>query len=182
MRIQKIILILAIVLSVGVILVYNGIIIKQEMIGAKWAQVDDQLQRRNDLISVLVNTVKGYSFYEKNILENITNARSQWAKAINIDEKVLAAGQMDTALSKLILVVENYTDLKDNEKILVLMDEFSGAENRIDLERMRYNEAVKNYNIAVRTFPGDIISNIFGFKPSTEYFKADPSLAGNAKR
>lgn len=173
MRIQKIILGLAVFLAVVTIFVYNGIITKQEMIAAKWAQVENQLQRRSDLIPNLVNTVQGYSFHEKNVLENIVNARSQWAKAGTIDEKVSAAGKMDTALSKLILVVENYPDLKASGTFLALMDELSGTENRIAVERMRYNEAVREYNIAVRTFPGSVISNIFGFKPAIEYFKVE---------
>jgi LemA protein len=135
--------------------------------------VENQLQRRNDLIPNLVNTVKGYAAHEKTVFENVTNARSQWAKANTLDEKVKAAGAMDSALSRLLLVVENYPNLKADQTFLKLMDELSGTENRIAVERMRYNEAVKDYNITVRMFPGNIIAGMFGYKPATEYFKAE---------
>jgi len=171
-----------ILLGLGVIIVlmilyfvsiYNGIVTKHETITAKWAQVENQLQRRNDLIPNLVNTVKGYAAHEKTVFENVTNARSQWAKANTLDEKVKAAGGMDTALSRLLLVVENYPNLKADQTFLSLMDELSGTENRIAVERMRYNEAVKDYNITVRMFPGNIIAGMFGYKPASEYFKAE---------
>jgi len=153
--------------------VYNSIVSKQEMITAKWAQVENQLQRRNDLIPNLVNTVKGYASHEKNVLEDITNARSQWAKAGSVEEKVKAAGEIDKALGRLIMVTENYPDLKANQTFLSLMDELSGTENRISVERMRYNEAVRDYNTTVRIFPGNIVAGIFGYRVATEYFKSE---------
>ena len=152
---------------------YNGIVSKHETITAKWAQVENQLQRRNDLIPNLVNTVKGYAAHEKTVLEDVTNARSQWAKAGSLEEKVKAAGAIDAAISRLLLVVENYPNLKADQTFLKLMDELSGTENRIAVERMRYNDAVKDYNITVRMFPGNIIAGMFGYKPATEYFKAE---------
>ncbi|MCU0651737.1 MAG: LemA family protein [Candidatus Omnitrophica bacterium] len=158
---------------VTVISVYNGIVSKHETIAAKWAQVDNQLQRRNDLIPNLVNTVKGYAAHEKTVFENITNARSQWAKANTIEEKVQAAKATDAALARLLLVVENYPDLKASTNFLALQDELAGTENRIAVERMRYNEAVKDYNISVRTFPGNIIAGSCGYKVATEYFKSE---------
>ena len=164
---------LTLFIIISMVSVYNSIVSKHETITAKWAQVENQLQRRNDLIPNLVNTVKGYAAYEKNVLEDITNARSQWAKASTIQEKVQAAGSMDTALSRLLLVVENYPDLKANQTFLNLMDELSGTENRIAVERMRYNESVRDYNITVRMFPGNFIASMFGYKPATEYFKAE---------
>lgn len=151
---------------------YNGIVSKHETITAKWAQVENQLQRRNDLIPNLVNTVKGYAAHEKTVFEEVTNARSQWGKAATLEEKVKAAGAVDSALARLLLVVENYPNLKANESFLKLMDELSGSENRIAVERMRYNEAVRDYNVTVRMFPGNMIAGMFGFKPATEYFKA----------
>lgn len=156
--------------------VYNGIVSKHETITSSWAQVENQLQRRNDLIPNLVNTVKGYAGHEKTVFENVTNARSQWAKANTIEEKVTAASAIDSALARLLLVVENYPNLKADQTFLRLMDELSGTENRIAVERMRYNEAVKTYNIAVRTFPGNIIANKYGFKPAAEYFKAEEKV------
>jgi len=152
---------------------YNSIVSKHEMITAKWAQVDNQLQRRNDLIPNLVSTVKGYASYEKEVFEAITNARSQWAKAGTVDEKVKAASAVDSALSRLLFVAENYPTLKANDTFLKLMDELAGSENRIVVERMRYNEAVRDYNVTVRMFPGNIIAGIAGYKTASEYFKAE---------
>ncbi|MFA6281553.1 MAG: LemA family protein, partial [Candidatus Omnitrophota bacterium] len=154
---------------------------KHETITANWAQVENQLQRRNDLIPNLVNTVKGYAAHEKNVLEDVTKARSQWANAGTVEEKVKAAGAVDSALSRLLLVVENYPNLKADQSFLKLMDELAGTENRIAVERMRYNEAVKDYNIAVRKFPGNVIAGMFNFKPATEYFKAVESATSVPK-
>lgn len=153
--------------------IYNVIVSKHENITASWAQVENQLQRRNDLIPNLVNFVKGYIGYEKGLLEDITNARSQWAKATTVEEKVQAASQTDTALGRLIAVVENYPDLKANQTFLKAMDELAGTENRIAVERMRYNEAVRSYNVTVRMFPGNVLAKILGYKPASEYFKAE---------
>lgn len=158
---------------VSFILVYNGMVTKHETITAKWAQVENQLQRRNDLIPNLVNTVKGYASHERTVFQEVTNARSQWAKARTMDEKVKAAAGIDAALARLLLVVENYPNLKADQTFLKLMDELSGTENRIAVERMRYNETVREYNVTVRMFPGNIIAGMFGYKPATEYFKAE---------
>jgi len=153
--------------------IYNGIVSKHETITAKWAQVENQLQRRNDLIPNLVNTVKGYAGHEKTVFEDVTNARSQWAKAGTTEEKVKAAGAVDSALSRLLMVAENYPELKASQNFLTLQDQLEGTENRIAVERMRYNEAVQDYNITVRTFPGNFIAGMFGYKPAAEYFKAE---------
>lgn len=162
-----------VVVGMSIASIYNGIVSSHENITAKWAQVDNQLQRRSDLIPNLVNTVKGYAAHEKTVLENVVLARSQWAKAATVEDKVRAAANMDTALARLLLVVENYPNLKADETFLRLMDELSGTENRIAVERMRYNEAVKDYNIIVRRFPGNVVSGMFGYKVATEYFKAE---------
>ena len=154
---------------------YNGLVSFHENITEKWSQVENQLQRRNDLIPNLVNTVKGYAAHEKTVFEDITNARSQWAKAANVDDKVKAASAIDSALSRLLMVAENYPNLKADNTFLKLMDELAGTENRISVERMRYNQAVRDFNIAVRSFPGNVIAGFSGFKPATEYFKAQES-------
>ena len=152
---------------------YNGIVSKHENITAKWAQVENQLQRRNDLIPNLVETVKGYASHEKTLLEDVTRARSQWAGAASVNDKIKAANQIDAALGRLLLVVENYPNLKADQTFLRLMDELAGTENRIAVERMRYNEAVLEFNVAVRMFPGNVVAGMFGYKPATEYFKAE---------
>ena len=163
----------AVIAIVVFISVYNGIVAKHETITSRWAQVDNQLQRRNDLIPNLLNTVKGYAAHEKNVFMEVTNARSQWAKAGTVDEKLRAASAIDSALSRLLVVAENYPNLKANDTFLKLMDELSGTENRIAVERMRYNEAVRDYNITVRTFPGNIIAKRSGYKTANEYFKSE---------
>ncbi|HPT38883.1 MAG TPA: LemA family protein [Candidatus Omnitrophota bacterium] len=152
---------------------YNSIVSKHETITAKWAQVDNQLQRRNDLIPNLVNSVKGYAAHEKGVFEAVTDARSQWARAGSVDEKVKAAGALDAALSRLLFVAENYPTLKADGTFLKLMDELAGSENRIAVERMRYNEAVRDYNVTVRMFPGNIVAGIINYKVASEYFKAE---------
>lgn len=173
---KKFFIVLAVIIVLIVlsfVSVYNGIVAKHETITAKWAQVENQLQRRNDLIPNLVNSVKGYAAHEKTLFEDVTNARSQWAKANTVDEKVNAASAVDSALSRLLLVVENYPILKADQTFLALMDELAGTENRIAVERMRYNESVRDYNVTVRMFPGNIIAGMFGYKTATEYFKAE---------
>ena len=160
------------VIGVAVMSLYNGIVTKHETITAKWAQVESQLQRRLDLIPNLVNSVKGYAAHEKTVFEEVTKARSAWTGAATMDDKVKAASSMDSAISRLLLVAENYPQLKADGTFLKLMDELSGTENRIAVERMRYNEAVKDYNITVRQFPANIVAGSFGYKPATEYFKA----------
>jgi LemA protein len=163
----------AVVAAMAFMGIYNSIVSKHENITAKWAQVENQLQRRYDLIPNLVNSVKGYAAHEKTVFEDVTKARSQWASANTIDDKVKAASGMDSALGRLIAVAENYPQLKADGTFLKLMDELSGAENRIAVERMRYNEAVLNFNVTVRRFPGNIIAGMFGYKPANQYFKAD---------
>lgn len=159
--------------ALGLAGVYNNIVSLHETITAKWAQVENQIQRRADLIPNLVNTVKGYAAHEKTLFEDVTRARSQWASAKSVDEKVAAAGTIDSALSRLIAVAENYPLLKADQTFLRLMDELSGTENRVAVERMRYNESVQNFNITVRRFPGNVVAGFFGYKPATEYFKAE---------
>jgi LemA protein len=161
------------VLIISAVSIYNGMVSRHENITEKWSQVENQLQRRNDLIPNLVNSVKGYASHEKTLFENITNARSQWAKANTVEDKVKAASGIDSALSRLLMVAENYPLLKADGTFMKLMDELAGTENRISVERMRFNEAVRDYNIAVRSFPGNIIAGISGFNPATEYFKAE---------
>jgi len=172
MKVLLVVLAVAIVVGMGFAGVYNGIVSKHEAITAKWAQVENQLQRRNDLIPNLVSSVKGYASHEKTVFEEVTKARSQWANAGTVDEKVKAAGAVDSAISRLLLVAENYPTLKADQTFLKLMDELAGTENRIAVERMRYNESVRDFNTTVRMFPGNIVAGMFGYKPATEYFKS----------
>src|SRR5512143_2377506 len=164
-----------IVLSVAVVALsvmnsYNKFVNLNEQVTNQWKQVDVQLVRRSDLIPNLVSTVKGYASHEKEIFEKLADARARMAGAKTPAESIDAANQMSTALSRLLVVVENYPNLKADQTFLRLMDELSGTENRIAVERMRYNEAVRDYNVTVRMFPGNLVAGMFGYKPASEYF------------
>jgi LemA protein len=150
---------------------YNKFVKMDVAIKAAWSQVENQLQRRYDLIPNLVETVKGFAKQEKSVLVEVTNARAKVGGAGNIPDKIAANNQLSGALSRLLLVVEKYPDLKSNQNFMRLQDELAGTENRIAVERMRYNEAVKAYNEAIKTFPANIIAGMFNFKESP-YFEA----------
>ena len=151
---------------------YNILVQRQEAVRESWAQVENVLQRRYDLIPNLVNTVKGYASHERGVLEEVTRLRSQWGEAKTLDEKVGAAQQLEGALGRLMVVVERYPDLKANQNFLALQDELTGTENPIAVERRHYNEVVRNYNVAVRSFPSNLVAGLAGFHLSTAYFEA----------
>ena len=143
---------------------YNSLVSASQGVDEQWANVNSVYQRRADLIPNLVSTVKGYMKYEGSTLTAVTEARSAWAKAGTVDEKIAAGSTMDSAISRLLVTMENYPQLKANEGTNKLMDELAGTENRISVERMRYNELVKGYNMQTKYFPGSIIANMFGFR------------------
>jgi len=143
---------------------YNRFVGEEEAIKTQWSQVENQLQRRNDLIPNLVETTKGFAQHEEGIYKDIADARSRLLAAQSPEEKIQAANQTTTALGRLLAVVENYPQLKANEQFNRLMDELSGTENRIAVERMRYNEAVLKYNTDRRQFPQNVTAKIFSFK------------------
>jgi LemA protein len=149
---------------------YNSLVRLDEGIKGAWAQVENQLQRRYDLIPNYVETVKGYARHEKEVFLRVTEARSRVGAATNIKEKIDANNNLSSALSRLLLVVERYPDLKANENFIRLQDELAGTENRISVERRRYNEAVKTYNVKIRSFPTNILAGVFGFTKA-EFFK-----------
>jgi len=151
---------------------YNTMVTMQENIQQSWAQVENQLKRRSDLIPNLVNTVKGYAAHEKEIFENIAAARAKLAGATTISEKISAARALDGALARLLAIVENYPNLKADQTFARLMDELAGTENRIAVERMRYNRAVEAYNAFIKRFPQRLIAASFGFEPAT-YFEVE---------
>jgi LemA protein len=154
----------------SVIATRNRLVTMDEAINGQWSQVENQLQRRNDLIPNLVNTVKGYASHEKEIFENIAAARAKMAGARTKDDTIDGANQMSGALSRLLLVVERYPDLKANQNFSQLMDELAGTENRLSVERKRYNDLVRDYNASLRRFPDNMIASIFNLRPAT-YFK-----------
>ncbi len=152
---------------------YNQLVTLNESITGAWSQVENVLQRRNDLIPNLVNTVKGYAAHEKEIFENVAQARAKLAGATTINEKVQANVALEGALGRLLAIVERYPDLKANQNFLALQDELAGTENRIAVERKRYNEIVQSYNILVKSFPSNLIAAVTGFGKKEVYFKAE---------
>ena len=150
----------------------NNMVSKNEAVKAAWSQVDIVLQRRADLIPNLVETVKGYAKQEQTVFGDIAKARSALLSAGSPQEKIAANGQLDGALGRLLLIVENYPQLKSNENFLRLQDELAGTENRIAVERKRYNDTLQDYNTYVQQFPNNIFAGWAGFKPNPAYFTA----------
>lgn len=166
---------------------YNKMVSYDESISSAWSQVENQYQRRLDLIPNLISTVKGYAAHEKQIFEDIAEARSKVGGIVNIDSSVLEneekfaeyqkiQNQLSSSLQRLLAVTENYPDLKANQNFLALQDELAGTENRISTERKRYNDIVKAYNTFIRKFPQNLIANMSGFEKKP-YFEADSSAS-----
>ena len=151
---------------------YNGLVSMNENVTGKWAQVENQLQRRNDLIPNLVNTVKGYATHETEIFKQVADARAKLGGAKTVAETSAANNEMNTALSRLLMVAESYPDLKANTNFTQLQDELAGTENRIAVARKDYNDAVQSYNAKIKSLPASLYAGAFGFTPR-DYFKAD---------
>ena len=143
---------------------YNRLVTMDEGVKAAWAQVENQLQRRYDLIPNYVETVKGYAAHEKEVFVKVTEARSRVASATSVPDKIRSNNELSSALSRLLVVVERYPELKANTNFIRLQDELAGTENRIAVERRRFNEAVRGYNTAIRRFPTNILAGMFGFE------------------
>src|SRR5580704_3194657 len=175
---KAVILLLVVLLVVGLIFgsMYvsrrNQMAIKRESVNAAWAQVDVVLQRRADLIPNLVQTVKGYAVQEQTVFGDIAAARAALIGAKTPSDKIAANGQLDSALSRLLVIVENYPQLKSNENFMRLQDELAGTENRIAVERKRYNDSVQAYNTYIGLFPNSIFASWAGFKRNEAYFQA----------
>ena len=173
------IVILAIVAIVGILAASvigtdNGLATSREAVTSKAADIDTALQRRADLIPNLVNTVKGFTQHEDEVIEKITTAREHLVNAQSLEEKSAANAELTSGLNALMVIVENYPDLKSSENFIALQDELSGTENRIATARHDYNEVVKAYNTKIQTFPSNIIAGMFNFEKA-EYFEADDS-------
>lgn len=148
---------------------YNGLVNAEMTVEEKFATIDTQLTRRADLIPNLVNTVKGYAAHEEEVYTAIADARAKLSGSTDIDDKIEAGNQLDSAISRLLVVVEQYPELKANSNFIGLMDQLEGTENRLATARMDYNEAVKNYNTKIRRFPGSIVASMFGFEKQVMY-------------
>lgn len=159
-----VIILAAVVVGSTFVSKWNQLVTMDTDIKAKWAQVDNQLQRRNDLIPNLVETVKGFAAQEKSIMESIANARAKMAGGGSVQDRIAASNELSSALSRLLVVVENYPQLKSNVTFNRLMDELAGTENRLSVERKRYNDSVQVYNTTIRQFPSNLIASILGFK------------------
>jgi LemA protein len=161
--------------------VKNTLVSKNEAVKSAWSQVDVVLQRRADLIPNLVATVKGYAQQEVTVFGDIAKARASLLSAGTPSEKIAANGQLDGALGRLLLIVENYPQLKSNENFLRLQDELAGTENRIAVERKRYNDTLQDYNTYVQQFPNSLFAGWAGFKPNEAYFAASEASRANPK-
>jgi LemA protein len=150
---------------------YNKMVGMKEGLDAAWAQVENQLQRRNDLIPNLVEVTRGYAAHERDVFDRIADARARLLAGGTRDERIAAANEMTGALGRLLALSERYPDLKANQQFARLSDELAGTENRIAVERMRYNDAVRDYNSYIKSFPAVLYSGPFGFKPE-RYFEA----------
>lgn len=170
LRIVRVV-VLALAIGAGSGCSYNRFTGQEEAIRAQWAQVENQLQRRNDLIPNLVATVQGFAQQEKDVFQAVADARAKMAGASTPAQRIEAANAESSALARLLVVVENYPQLKSNETFMRLMDELAGTENRLSVERMRYNERVQEYNALRRRFPSNITASIFGFNEHP-YFDA----------
>ncbi|GAB0170765.1 LemA family protein [Lysinibacillus sp. CTST325] len=166
-----IIVIILVVLALLFIPKYNSLVTAEESVVSKWAQVENQLQRRYDLIPNLVESVKGYANHEKEVIASITEARAQMGSAQSPKEQAVANDTLNGALSRLLVVVENYPNLKADANFRQLMDELAGTENRLAVAREDYNNEVQTFNKTVKRFPGNLIAGMFGFEQK-EYFKA----------
>lgn len=151
---------------------YNGLVSAEESVDAQWHQVENQYQRRVDLIPNLVETVKGYAAHEEKIFTEVAQYRSQWGAATTPQERVKAANGMESAISRLLVIAENYPQLKANENFLALQAQLEGTENRIAVERMRYNEKVREYNTQLKRMPSSTVAGMMGLEPKA-YFEAE---------
>jgi LemA protein len=163
-RIVGILVALVVALSIGAGCSYNRFATQDETVRAAWSQVENQLQRRHDLIPNLVETVKGFAQQEKDVFQAVADARARMAGAGPLNERIAAANAESSALARLLVVVENYPQLKSNENFLRLSDELAGTENRIATERQRFNDAARVYNTMRRRFPGNLMAGLFGFE------------------
>jgi len=162
---------LVVIIALWYVATYNSLIRLNEGVNGKWAQVETQYQRRVDLIPNIVQTVKGYKDFEQETLTQIVALRSQWQTAPTVNAKIEAANQIESTLSKLLVIAENYPDLKANTNFLALQDELANTENKIAVERGRYNDAVRDFNARIKTFPTKIVAGNLGYT-DREYFQA----------
>ncbi|MGI6621279.1 MAG: LemA family protein [Bacillota bacterium] len=164
---------LVVVIGAWLVSTYNGLVKQSEAIDGQWAQVENQLQRRHDLIPNLVATVKGYAQHEEEVFTAIADARARLNQAVTPEERTAASNEIESALARLLVIVENYPELKADAQFIRLMDELSGTETRIAVERLRFNEQVRVYNTRIKQFPAVVIARLMGFGPRTYFEMAE---------
>ena len=178
MKIVLIVLLVLVLIAGGfamkIVGVRNDLVTQREAINGAWGQVEIVLQRRADLIPNLVESVKGFAKQEEKVIGSVTAARASLLAARTPEQKIQANQQLDSAIGRLLVVVENYPTLKSNENFLKLQDELAGTENRIAVERRKYNETVERYNTSIQLFPNNIAASLFGFVRNDAYFKTEP--------
>ena len=152
---------------------YNNLVTTNENVDNQWAQVETQYQRRVDLIPNLVNSVKGIMNQEQSVFGAISDARTRYAGAITVNDKALAASQVESAFGRLLAVMENYPELKSAENVQTLMAQLEGTENRVSVERKRFNDMVRNFNLMTKRFPSNVVASMFGFSEKV-YFESAP--------
>jgi LemA protein len=172
--ILAVLLVIALLIGGAFISGRNQMAIKREAVNAAWAQVDVVLQRRADLIPNLVETVKGFATHETEVFDDIAKAREGYMNATTPADKIAANSQLEASLAKVLVLTENYPQLKSNENFLRLQDELAGTENRIAVERRRYNQVVQDYNTFISLFPNSVIAGMSGFTRNDAYFKTEP--------
>jgi LemA protein len=166
-----IIVVMVLIIGGWLVGIYNSLVTQSQAVDAQWGQVETQYQRRFDLIPNLVNSVKGLMTQERTVFDSIAQARTKYGSAATINDKAAAAGEMETALGRLLVVMENYPEIKSSSAVTGLMDELAGTENRISVERRRYNDLVRTYNTSVKTFPTNMLAGMFGFTEKS-YFQS----------
>jgi LemA protein len=165
--------IFALVVGLYVRSTYNGLVEKDQSVESQWSNVETQLQRRFDLIPNLVESVRGIFEQEREVFGQLADARARYSGAATVEDRAQAAGELESALSRLLVIVENYPELRSQANVTQLMDELAGTENRIGVERSRYNERVLTYNNTVKRFPSNVIAGMFGYD-EREFFQATP--------
>ena len=185
MKIGLIVIVVLLLVAMGAcskyVSVRNELVTQREAVSASWSAVDVALQRRADLIPNLVETVKGFAAHETEVFKNIADARAAMAGARTPSEKIAANDQLSGALGRLLVVSENYPQLRSNENFLRLQDELAGTENRIAVERRKYNETLQRYNVQIELFPYNIVAGMSGFTRNDAYFKPEPGARENPK-
>ena len=170
---KALIVIIVIIALIGIYVwgAYNGLVTGSEIVDNQWAQVENQYQRRYDLIPNLIESVKGIMEQEQKIFGDLAEARTRYAGAVTVEDKVKATNQMESALGRLLVILENYPELKSAENVQILMIQLEGTENRISVERKRFNEGIREFNLLVKRIPGKWVAGLFGFQERA-YFEA----------